>query len=48
MLKLMDGRVRTLPHVLHIPRLARNLIYVRKMDDAWVKSVFEKEIYNMI
>eukprot|EP00253_Pinus_taeda_P009077 PITA_09077 len=32
-LKLQDGRVRTLPDVLHIPALARNLIYVSKLDD---------------
>jgi hypothetical protein len=39
----MDGRIQTLPGVLHIPRLARNLIYVRKMDDGGVKTMFEKE-----
>ena len=36
-LRLIDGSIRTLPSVLHIPRLAINLIYVRKMDDAGVK-----------
>jgi hypothetical protein len=32
-LRLIDGRIRTLPGVLHIPGLARNLIFVSKMDD---------------
>jgi hypothetical protein len=39
-LKLMDGRIRTLPSVLHIPGLAKNLIFVSKMDNARVKIVF--------
>jgi hypothetical protein len=39
----MDGRIRTIPGVLHIPRLEKKLIFVRKMDDAGVKTVFEKE-----
>ena len=38
-LKLKDGRIRTLPRVLHIPNLARNLISVEKMNVAGVKSV---------
>ena len=38
-LKLKDGRIRTLPGVLHIPNLARNLIYVKTMDVAGVKTV---------
>ena len=29
-LRLIDGRIRTLPGVMHIPVLARKLIYVRK------------------
>ena len=32
-LRLIDGRIRTLPGVLHIPGMARNLIYVSKMED---------------
>jgi hypothetical protein len=44
----MDGRIRTLPDVMHIPGLAKNLISVRKMDDVGVKTVFEKEIYMMV
>jgi len=41
-LLLNDGRIRTLPGVLHIPGLAKNLISVSKMADAGVKIVFEK------
>ena len=47
-LLLKDGRIRTLPGVLHIPGLARNFIYVRKMADAGVKTVFEKDRCKMI
>ena len=47
-LNLMDGRIRTLPSVLHILGLARNLIFVRKMDDAGVKTIFEKETCRMV
>eukprot|EP00253_Pinus_taeda_P036250 PITA_36250 len=47
-LKLQGGRVRTLPGVLHIPALASNLISVRKLDDAGVKTVFEKDTCNMV
>ena len=39
-LKLKDGRKRTLPGVLHILGLARNLIYVSKMSDAGVHTLF--------
>ena len=38
-LKLEDGRIRTLPGVLHIPNLVRNLISVRKMGVASVKTM---------
>ena len=41
-LLLNDGRIRTLPGVLHISGLARNLISVSKMANAGVKTVFEK------
>jgi hypothetical protein len=41
-LRLIDGRIRTPPSALHMLGLARNFISVRKMDDAWVKIVFEK------
>ena len=47
-LLLNDGRIRTLPSVLHIPDLAGNLISVSKMDDAGVKTVFEKDKCKMI
>jgi hypothetical protein len=47
-LRLIDGRIRTLPGVLHILGLAKNLIFVRKMDDAGVKIIFEKETYRMV
>ena len=40
--------VRTLPGVLHIPALARNLIFVSKMDDAGVKTVFEKDTCKVV
>ena len=38
-MKLKDGRIRTLPRVLHIPNLVRNLIFVRNMDGVGVKIV---------
>jgi hypothetical protein len=47
-LRLIDGRIRTLPSVLHIPDLARKLIFVSKMDDARVKTIFEKETCKMV
>eukprot|EP00253_Pinus_taeda_P011461 PITA_11461 len=47
-LNLQGGRIRTLPSVLHIPALARNLISVSKLDDAGVKIVLEKDTYNMV
>jgi hypothetical protein len=47
-LSLIDGRIRTLLGVLHIPGLAINLIFVIKMDNAGVKTIFEKETYRMV
>ena len=41
-LLLNYGRITTLPYVLHIPGLARNLIFVSKMGDAIVRIEFEK------
>ena len=38
-MKLKDGRIITLPRVLHIPNLVRNLISIRNMDVADVKIV---------
>jgi hypothetical protein len=48
MLRLINGRIRTQFGVLHIPGLVRNLISIRKMDDAGVKTIFEKETYRMV
>ena len=36
---LKDGRIRTFLRVLHIPNLARNLIFVGKMDVTSVKTM---------
>jgi hypothetical protein len=47
-LRLIDGRIITLPGVLHIPGLAKIFIFVRKMDDAGVKTIFEKETYKIV
>eukprot|EP00253_Pinus_taeda_P020390 PITA_20390 len=47
-LKLQGGRVRTLPGVLHIPALARNVISVSKLDDAGVKTMLEKDNCKMV
>jgi hypothetical protein len=47
-LRLIYGRIRTLPGVLHIPGLAKILISVSKMDDAGVKTIFEKETCRMV
>eukprot|EP00253_Pinus_taeda_P005572 PITA_05572 len=47
-LNLEGGRVRTLTGVLHIPALAKNLISISKMDDAGVKTMFEKDTYKMV
>jgi hypothetical protein len=47
-LRLIDGRIRTLSGVMHIPGLARNFIYVIKMNDAGVKTIFEKGTYRMV
>ena len=42
-LLLNYGRIKTLPGVLHIPGLTRNLISVSKMVILGVKTVFEKD-----
>jgi hypothetical protein len=47
-LLLKYGRIRTLPGVIHIPKLARSLISVSKMDDAGVDTVFGKNTCNMV
>jgi hypothetical protein len=47
-LTLIYGRLITLPSVMHIPGFSKYFIYVRKMDDAWVKTRFEKESCRMV
>jgi hypothetical protein len=47
-LLLKDGRIRTLPGVLHIPKLARIPISVSKLDDAGVNIVFGKNTCKMV
>jgi hypothetical protein len=47
-LLLKYGRIRTLPGVLHILKLARSLIFVSKMDDARVDTVFGKNTCKMV
>jgi hypothetical protein len=47
-LRLIDGRIRTLPSVLHIPGMARNLISVSKMEDAGIRTIFEKGTCRMV
>ena len=46
-LKLQGRRITTLQGVFRIPSLAKNLIFVSKMDDAGVKNVFEKDNCKM-
>jgi hypothetical protein len=47
-LLLKYGRIRTLPRVLHIPKLARSLIYVIKLDDVGVDNVLGKGTCKMV
>jgi hypothetical protein len=47
-LRHIDGRIITLLGVMHILGLARNLIFVRKIDDARINIKFEKETCNML
>jgi hypothetical protein len=47
-LLLKYGRIRTLPRVLHIPKLVKSLISVSKLDDAGVDTIFEKNTFNMV
>ena len=47
-LKLQGRRIRTIPGVLHIPALSRNLISIKELDDAGVKMMFEKDTYRMV
>ena len=47
-LLLKDGRIITLLGVLHIPKLAKSLIFVSKLSDAGMKTVFEKNTCKMV
>jgi hypothetical protein len=47
-LLLKDGRIRTLPGVFHITKLARSLIYLSKLDDAGVETVLGKGTCKMV
>jgi hypothetical protein len=47
-LLIKDGRIRNLPGVLHIPKLSRSLIYVSKLDDAGVDTIFGKNTCKMV
>jgi hypothetical protein len=47
-LLLKDGRIRTLPGVLHIPKLAKSLISISKLDDAGVNTIFGKNTCKMV
>lgn len=48
MLMVTKGRIKTIPSVLHIPDLARNLISVKKMSDVGVHIVFKKDRCKMV
>jgi hypothetical protein len=43
-----DGRSRNFLGVLHIPSLARNLIYVSKMSNAEEHTLFKKDTCKMV
>ena len=45
---LKDGRIKTLPCVLHILDLSRNLIFISSMSDAGVHIVFGKDGCKMV
>jgi hypothetical protein len=47
-LLLKYGRIRTLPRVLHVPKLARSLIFVSKLDDVGVDTVLGKGTCKMV
>jgi hypothetical protein len=47
-LLLKYGRIRTLLGVLHIPKLSRSLISVRKLDDAGVDTIFGNNTCKMV
>jgi hypothetical protein len=45
---LQDERKRTLLGVLHIPSLEINLIFVSKMIDSGVHTLFQRDSYKMV
>ena len=45
---LKDKREGNLPSVLHIPRLARNMISISRMSAARVHNLFEKDSCKMV
>jgi hypothetical protein len=47
-LLLKYGRIRTLPRVLHIPKLARSLISISKLDDAGADTLLGKGTFKMV
>jgi hypothetical protein len=47
-LLLKDGRIKNLPGVLHIPKLARRLISISNMEDARVDTIFGKGTCKMV
>jgi hypothetical protein len=47
-LLLQDGWSRTLPGVLHIPVLERNLISIKKMSDVSVHTLFYKDTCKIL
>jgi hypothetical protein len=47
-LLLKDGRIRTLPGLMHIPKLARSLISISKMEYAGVDTIFGKGTCKMV
>ena len=47
-LLLKYGRVRTLPGVLHIPKLVRSLISISKLDGAEVDTMFGNNTCKMV
>jgi hypothetical protein len=45
---LKNGRIITLPRVIHIPNLVRSLIFVTKLDDAGVDTLLGKGTCKMV
>lgn len=45
---MISGRIKTLPNVLYIPGLVKNLVSISKMNDAGVKTIFKKDNCKMV